>query len=151
LVGSFLSWLSSLDSQVAKGKVCEKTNGFRRTAVRRHSVRASWLHCQWRQGNYFARGVVRGSWVFLALSSGGYAYYTVILNKRADMLSGLFPLFDSFFFCASSCRYASAYWRLTPRRGAAPPHTHPAHRRLPLRRAEGSLDFVGCCQHYSAN
>jgi hypothetical protein len=41
-------------------------------------------------GNYSARGVVRGSRVFLALSSGGYVYYTVILNKSADMLSGFY-------------------------------------------------------------
>ena len=41
-------------------------------------------------GNYSARGVVRGSRLFLALSSGGYVYYTVVLNKSADMLSGFY-------------------------------------------------------------
>lgn len=41
-------------------------------------------------GNYSARGVVRGSRVFLALSSGGYVYYTVILTKSGDQLSGFY-------------------------------------------------------------
>jgi hypothetical protein len=41
-------------------------------------------------GNYSARGVVRGSRVFLALSSGGYVYYTVVLTKSGDMLSGFY-------------------------------------------------------------
>jgi hypothetical protein len=33
-------------------------------------------------GSYSARGVVRGSRVFLALSSGGYVYYTVFSKER---------------------------------------------------------------------
>ncbi|HET7238886.1 MAG TPA: hypothetical protein VFI76_07655 [Terrimicrobiaceae bacterium] len=41
-------------------------------------------------GNYSARGVVRGSRVFFALSSGGYVYYTVVLTKSGDMLSGFY-------------------------------------------------------------
>jgi hypothetical protein len=41
-------------------------------------------------GKYSARGVVRGSRVFLALSSGGYVYYTVVLTKSGDMLSGFY-------------------------------------------------------------
>jgi hypothetical protein len=41
-------------------------------------------------GNYSARGVVRGSRVFLALSSGGYVHYTVVLTKSAEMLSGFY-------------------------------------------------------------
>jgi hypothetical protein len=41
-------------------------------------------------GNYSVRGVVRGSRVFLALSSGGYVYYTVVLKKSGDMLSGFY-------------------------------------------------------------
>jgi hypothetical protein len=41
-------------------------------------------------GNYTARGFVQGSRVFLALSSGGYVYYTVILNKSGDVLSGFY-------------------------------------------------------------
>jgi hypothetical protein len=41
-------------------------------------------------GSYSARGVVRGSRVFLALSSGGYVYYTVVLKKSGDMLSGFY-------------------------------------------------------------
>jgi hypothetical protein len=41
-------------------------------------------------GNYSARGVVRDSQVFLALSSGGYVYYTVVLRKSGDMLSGFY-------------------------------------------------------------
>ena len=41
-------------------------------------------------GNYSARGVVRGSRVFLALSSGGYVHYTVVLAKSAEMLSGFY-------------------------------------------------------------
>jgi hypothetical protein len=41
-------------------------------------------------GNYSARGVVRGSRLFLALSSGGYVYYTVVLKKSGDMPSGFY-------------------------------------------------------------
>jgi hypothetical protein len=41
-------------------------------------------------GNYSARGVVRGSRVFLALSSGGYVYYTAVLAKSGDTLSGFY-------------------------------------------------------------
>jgi hypothetical protein len=41
-------------------------------------------------GNYSARGVVRGSQVFLALTSRGYVYYTVSLRKNGDMLTGFY-------------------------------------------------------------
>jgi hypothetical protein len=41
-------------------------------------------------GNYSVRGAVRGSRVFLALSSGGYVYYTVVLTKSGDQLSGFY-------------------------------------------------------------
>lgn len=41
-------------------------------------------------GNYSARGVVRGPRLFLALSSGGYVYYTAILTKRGELLSGFY-------------------------------------------------------------
>ena len=41
-------------------------------------------------GNYSVRGAVRGSRVFLALSSGGYVYYTVVLAKSGDQLSGFY-------------------------------------------------------------
>jgi hypothetical protein len=41
-------------------------------------------------GNYSARGVVRGSRVFLALSSGGYVHYTVTLKLTAGTLSGFY-------------------------------------------------------------
>lgn len=41
-------------------------------------------------GNYSVRGFVRGSRVFLALSSGGYVHYTVVLRKSRDMLSGFY-------------------------------------------------------------
>ena len=41
-------------------------------------------------GNYSARGFVQGSRVFLALSSGGFVSYTVILKKSGDMLSGFY-------------------------------------------------------------
>jgi hypothetical protein len=38
-------------------------------------------------GGYSARGVVRGPQLFLALSSGGYVYYTAVLTKRDELLS----------------------------------------------------------------
>ena len=41
-------------------------------------------------GNYSARGVVRGSRLFLALSSGGYVYYTAVLTRRGETLSGFY-------------------------------------------------------------
>ena len=41
-------------------------------------------------GNYSVRGAVRGSRLFLALSSGGYVYYTVVLTKSGDQLSGFY-------------------------------------------------------------
>ena len=41
-------------------------------------------------GNYSARGVVRGSRLFLVLSSGGYVYYTAVVTKSGDMLSGFY-------------------------------------------------------------
>jgi hypothetical protein len=41
-------------------------------------------------GNYSARGVMRGSQVCLALSSGGYVYYTVTLRASGDTLSGFY-------------------------------------------------------------
>ena len=41
-------------------------------------------------GNYSARGVIRGSQVLLALSSGGYVYYTVVLRASGDTLSGFY-------------------------------------------------------------
>ena len=41
-------------------------------------------------GNYSVRGGVRGSRVFLALTSGGYVYYTVVLTKSGDQLSGFY-------------------------------------------------------------
>ncbi len=41
-------------------------------------------------GNYSARGVVRGPRLFLALSSGGYVYYTAVLTMRGETLSGFY-------------------------------------------------------------
>jgi hypothetical protein len=41
-------------------------------------------------GRYSARGVVRGPRLFLALSSGGYVYYTAILANGGDILSGFY-------------------------------------------------------------
>jgi hypothetical protein len=41
-------------------------------------------------GGYSARGVVRGPQLFLALSSGGYVYYTAVLTKRDELLSGFY-------------------------------------------------------------
>jgi hypothetical protein len=41
-------------------------------------------------GNYSARGVVRGPRLFLALSSGGYVYYTAVLTKRGETLNGFY-------------------------------------------------------------
>ena len=41
-------------------------------------------------GSYSARGVVRGPQLFLALSSGGYVYYTAVLTKRDELLSGFY-------------------------------------------------------------
>ncbi|HEY5741278.1 MAG TPA: hypothetical protein VIS99_01950 [Terrimicrobiaceae bacterium] len=41
-------------------------------------------------GNYSVRGVIRGSQVFLALRSGGYVYYTAVLKKNGEMLSGFY-------------------------------------------------------------
>jgi hypothetical protein len=41
-------------------------------------------------GNYSARGVLRGSRLFLALSSGGYVYYTAVLVKRDETLTGFY-------------------------------------------------------------
>ena len=41
-------------------------------------------------GNYSARGVVRGPRLFLALSSGDYVYYTAVLMKRDELLSGFY-------------------------------------------------------------
>jgi hypothetical protein len=41
-------------------------------------------------GNYAARGIMRGSQVFLALSSGGFVHYTAVLKKGRDTLSGFY-------------------------------------------------------------
>lgn len=41
-------------------------------------------------GNYTARGHVRGSRVYLALSSNGYVHYTVVLKKSGSTLAGFY-------------------------------------------------------------
>jgi hypothetical protein len=50
-------------------------------------------------GNYSVHGAVRGSRVFLALSSGGYVSYAAVLTKSGDQLSG---------FCSGSVPFDPA-------------------------------------------
>lgn len=41
-------------------------------------------------GNYTARGVVKGTTVYLALNSSGWTYYTAILTLRGGVLGGFY-------------------------------------------------------------
>lgn len=41
-------------------------------------------------GNYTVRGVVRGSRVYLALSSGDWVHYTAVLRANGNVLAGFY-------------------------------------------------------------
>lgn len=41
-------------------------------------------------GNYSVKGVVNGQRLYLALSSGGWVYYTMILQKEGSNLAGFY-------------------------------------------------------------